>query len=76
MVQKSDTTSNVIPFVTEIPMPLVEVAPRSVLFHVPLKDEKGKTQWYGIQLSPEEAKLTGSQLIQGADMSTDMELDS
>ena len=52
MVQKSDTTSNVIPFVTEIPMPLVEVAPRSVLFHVPLKDKDGKTQCYGIQLLP------------------------
>jgi len=76
MVQKSDTTSNIIPYITEIPMPLVEVAPQSVLFHVPLKNEKGETHWYGIQLSPEEAMLTGSHLIQGADMATDMELDS
>jgi hypothetical protein len=58
----------------QVPIPVVEIAPQSVLVHFPYKD-KDKLIWSGMQLTSEEASHFGFKLLQAAEESSLTELD-
>ena len=58
-----------------VPMPIIEVAPSSVLINFPAKIN-GKLFWQGLQLSPEEAIETGMMLMAGAEESMEKDFDA
>ena len=52
----------------QVPVPVVETAPHSVLVHFPCKF-KDNLVWSGMQLSSEEASYFGFKLLQAAEES-------
>ena len=57
-----------------VPVPVVEIAPQSVLVHFPCK-LPDKLIWSGMQLTSEEASYFGFKLLQAAEVSIETKPD-
>ena len=58
-----------------IPVPKVEVAPKSVLVHFPVNSKQGMV-WQGMQLTPDEASTFGFKLLEASELSFEKETDA
>ncbi len=58
-----------------IPVPKVEVAPKSVLIHFPVNSKQGMV-WQGMQLTTDEASAFGFKLLEASELAFEKETDA
>jgi hypothetical protein len=58
-----------------IPVPKVEVAPKSVLIHFPVHSKQGMV-WQGMQLTPDEASAFGFKLLEASELAFEKDTDA
>ena len=58
-----------------IPVPKVEVAPKSVLIHFPVNSKQGMV-WQGMQLTTDEASAFGFKLLEASELAFEKDTDA
>jgi hypothetical protein len=59
----------------QIPLPKVEVAPKSVIIHFPINSQNGLV-WQGMQLTSDEASAFGFKMLEAAEVSDEKKPDA